>query len=214
MSYHAIEVYSDLPLGTYLFLASISFLHAMRGRQSHWILAGLFCAMAMFTKDEALFFTAPLVVSAFYFIMRNSSELSSKRNIAFQLLAPFLLIAPWYVFKAVHHLALGAETVGLKFAFHPEIFLSAVQQIFALNDFNVLPLFFPILLVTMGKPDKEFLHILFACAFYFLFFLMLYCFTFYYSNEFCGHTAFCRNMLTCYPVLVLLTVMLFKKLRQ
>ncbi len=211
MSYHAVEVYSDLPLGVYLFLASISFLHAMRGWRSYWVLVGLFCTMAMFTKDEALFFSAPLIVSALYFIMRNTDEPRSKKNIAFQMLMPFLLIAPWYVFKAVHHLGLGGDTNSLKFVFHPEIFFPAVRQMLLLDNFNVFLVFFPVLLVTAGKLDKEFLHILFAFASYVLFFLMLYCFTFDYYNNFFVGTAFFRNMLTYYPVLTLLTAMLLKK---
>ena len=211
MSYHAVEVYSDLPLGVYLGLASASFLHAMRGRRSYWRIVGLFSAIAMFTKDEALFFIAPLFLSAAYFLWRNTDDRITKKNTAMQLLSPLLFVAPWYIFKIVHHLGIGADSTRLIFSFHPEVIVPAIQQMASLENFNVFLVFFPLFLLAAGKPDRELLHILFALACYVLFFIMLYCFTNDYYDHFFRGTVFFRNILTYYPLIALLTAVLLKK---
>jgi hypothetical protein len=212
LSYHAIEAYSDLALSVYLFLATISFLYAMRGREAFWILTGAFSAQALFTKDEALFFVVPLCISAFFYIWRDSTDAMRKQYAMMKLAVPLILAAPWYIFKFSHALGLGADVIKLEFTFHPEIILSAIQQLYSLGSFNVIIVFFPLLLLLSGKPSQEFLHVFLAAASYAVFFAAVYiCTTFYYFNFSVG-TVFFRNILTYYPVIGLLTILLLKSI--
>jgi hypothetical protein len=211
LSYHAVEVYSDLPLGAYLVFALASFLYAMRGRKSYWPLVGLFLAEAVFTKDEAVFFAAPLLLSAAVYIWRHAKERSERRALLVRLLAPLLLAAPWYVFKFSHALGLGADFIKLEFTFHPEIIWPALLGFLSLENFNVVLFFFPILLLVSGKPSREFLHLLFAVVCYAAFFLSVYVFTTFYYGHFLKGTVFYRNILTYYPGILLLTVLLLGK---
>jgi hypothetical protein len=212
MSYHAIEAYADLALSAYLLLAAISVLYAMRGREAFWILAGTFSAEALFTKDEALFFVAPLCISAVIYIVRDSIDAIKKTNAIIKLAVPLLLAGPWYVFKFSHALGLGANHIKLEFTFHPEILLPALQQLCSLENFNVIIVFFPLLLLLGGKPSKEFLHIIIVVAAYEAFFLSLYIFTTFYFDHFSKGTVFFRNILTFYPVIGILTILLLKNI--
>ncbi len=212
MSYHAIEAYSDLALSVYLLLAAMSFLYAMRGREAFWILTGVFSAEALFTKDEALFFVAPLCISAVIYIWRNSIDILKKRYETIKLAVPLLLIAPWYFFKFSRALGLGANHIKLEFTFHPEILVPALQQLYSLENFNVIIIFFPLLLLLGGKPSQEFVHIFLVVISYAAFFVALYMFTTFYYYHFSQGTVFFRNILTFYPVIGLLTILLFKRI--
>jgi hypothetical protein len=212
LSYHATEVYSDLPLSVYLFLASVSFLNAMRGRHSYWFLLGLFSAEAMFTKDEALFFVAPLLLSAFIFVWQTSDVAARRWQAVRAIVGPVLLVVPWYLFKFSHALGLGVNNIRFEFTFHPEIIKSVVMQVLTLANFNIFFIFPVILLIIGGKPSLEILSLFAATACYALFFIMLYMFTTFYYLHFSQGTIFNRNLLTYYPVVALLTVLLLKRI--
>ncbi|HUL00134.1 MAG TPA: hypothetical protein VLX29_04685 [Nitrospirota bacterium] len=211
LSYHSVEVYSDMPLSVYLFLASASFLYVMRGRRSYLPLIALFSAEALFTKDESLFFVAPLLISAAVWVLRSPQERPRKWRTLTYMFAPLLLIAPWYAFKFYHALGLGAEFIKVELVFHPEIIGSVTAQILFLPNFNLFFTLFPILFVLGGKPNNEFFHLFVIVACYALFFIMLYMFTSFYNAHFTNDDVFCRNLLTYYPVVVLLTVLQLKK---
>lgn len=212
MSYHAVEVYSDLPLGIYLFLALAAFLHAMRGKHSYIPLIGLFSAEAMFTKDEGLFFVVPLLISATIFLWKKRTYIVDNWRAITSLLLPLLLIVPWYLFKLSHGLGLGAESIHLKFTIHPEIVGVAARALLLLENFNVIIIFLPVLLVAAGKPDREFSHLVLPVIFYAAFFFMLYIFTTFYYDYFMNSAVFYRNILTYYPSLILLIVLLIKRI--
>ncbi len=214
MSYHGIEVYSDLMVGAYLFLSLVSFTNVLQGRLSYLPLIGIFCAIAMFTKDEAIFFTIPLLISLFYHLI-NKKEFSYK-NVLLVLL-PFIYIVPWLIFKFTHNLGLGADVAqeGLRIVFHPEVIIGVIESVISLENFNLIFVFFPLLFVINGKPDREFLHLLFVIVFYGMFFIAVYAFSSFYAENFYKKETFIyRNMLTYYPVLSLLNILLIKSIRE
>jgi hypothetical protein len=211
LSYHSVEVYSDMPLSVYLFLASTSFLYVMRGKIAYLPLVALFSAEALFTKDESLFFIAPLVISAAVWILRSPENRTLKWRQLASLIIPLLLAAPWYAFKFFHTLGLGAEFIKLELVFHPEIIKSVITQIFSLHNFNLFFALLPILIIFGGNPGKELLHLYIAAACYESFFIMLYMFTSFYNSHYSSGTVFNRNLLTFYPVVVLITILLMKK---
>ncbi len=211
LSYHSVEVYSDMPLSVYLFLASACFLYTMRGKWVYLPLVALFSAEALFTKDESLFFVAPLLLSAAVWIWRSYEMRSQKWRHLASLFAPLLLVAPWYAFKFSHALGLGAEFIKLELVFHPEIIGSVIMKVFSLQNFNLFFALLPILVVLGGKPSNEILHLFVVVVCYEMFFIMLYMFTSFYNYHFTLGTVFYRNLLTFYPVAVLLTVLLIAK---
>jgi hypothetical protein len=227
LSYHSVEANSDLMLGVYLLFASASFLKAMRGATAYWILTGIYASEALFTKQEAFFFILPLLLSAigyFKFNMRNGDR---KISNILRLLFPLLMIIPWYIF-IVHYgfgwdkmadwtnnytsniLGNDPNKITEHLTFHPEIIAGYLFGLVSLENFNVIILFLPIFLIANGKPTKESLHLLLPIACYMLFFLMIYIFTAYYAWFLYG-AAFYRNVLTCYPTICLLIVLLLKK---
>lgn len=212
LSYHAIELYSDLPLSIYLLFALAAVLQAMRGKQAYWILAGIFSAQALFTKDEALFLVAPLMLSACIFLWRNKTPSSRPYHQAAALLLPLLLVVPWFIFKFSHKLALGAEFIKLEFTFHPEIIKNMFNALMAGDNFNVLFLFIVVLLLLGGKPRSEMLHLLAPMICYAGFFVAIYSCTAYYYLEFTRGTVFYRNVLTSYPAWWLIAVMALKRI--
>jgi hypothetical protein len=108
MSYHSIELNSDLMLGVYLFLASASFLKAMRGNAAYWVLTGIYSSEALFTKQEALFFVLPFLLSAIVYFRFNGTRDSKKFAHIASLFTPFLIMIPWYVFQLYYGLGWGA----------------------------------------------------------------------------------------------------------
>jgi hypothetical protein len=217
MSYHSTELYSDQRLGVYLFVASVSFLKAMRGNTACWLLAGVYSTEALFTKNEALFFIAPFILSAIVYFRFDSNKSSGKFANIYSLLTPFLAIIIWHGFKLYYELGLWqmfifqAENISFSssWTFQPDMIGSYFYYLVSLENFNVIFFFFPIILLVHGKLSKEFLHLLFPVACYILLFLSLYMFTtgFYTSYS----MTLARNILTYYPTICLLIVMLLKK---
>lgn len=214
LSYHATEVYSDFPLSVYLMLAVASFSRTLRGERNHWPLMGLLSAQALFIKDEAFFFIAPLMVSAAWYVMRTVADRRERLRTVLLLGLPLLFIAPWYLFKFSHGFWFGADNAKLEFTFHPEIIVTAVKNVLSLDNFNTVPVLFPFLLIAAGKPDRAFLHLLAPLVCYVLFFHLLYVFTAYYYHYFSHGTVFFRNILTFYASLVLLTAFLIRRIRE
>jgi 4-amino-4-deoxy-L-arabinose transferase-like glycosyltransferase len=227
MSYHAIELNSDLMLGVYLFLASASFLKAMRGNAAYWVLTGIYSSAALFTKIEALFFVLPFLMSAIVYFRFNGTRDSKKFAHIALLFTPFLTMIPWYVFQLYYGLGLsamadfgsavttfyfGANSVlaSTPLSDYLEILGGYFFALVSLNNFNVIIFFLPLLLIAHGKLTKESLYLLFPVACYMLFFLMLYMFTLYRTWFLLGTVSY-RNALTYFPTLCLLTVLLLKK---
>jgi len=226
-SYHSIEANSDLMLGVYLFLASASFLKAMRGNIDYWLLTGIYSAEALFTKQEAFFFILPLILSAAVFLKFEIKRGSKIFAHILPLLTPFLAVIPWYVFTIyygldwggmaswiVNHTTsnIGPDTnrISAHLTFHPEVLSGYFFWLVTLNNFNVTIFFLPLLLIAQKKLSRESMHLLFPIIFYMLFFLIIYMFTPYYGWFLLG-TIFYRNVLTCYPVACLLIIVLLKK---
>lgn len=207
MSYHAIEVYSDLLLGSYLFFGLAAFANVVYGRHAYLPLIGIFSAIAMFTKDESIFFVMPLLISAFVFLAKNKLL---KQHLA-ALLIPLVYAMPWYIFKFSNSLSLGAETIRFELVFHPEAILGVIFQFLSILNFNVVFVFFPILFL-ISSPKKEFLYLLIPILCYIGFFIMLYSLTSYYNDHFNRGTVFYRNVLTYYPSMMLLSSILINNL--
>jgi 4-amino-4-deoxy-L-arabinose transferase-like glycosyltransferase len=209
MSYHSIEVYSDLILGAYLFFAVTSFFHAMRNRQTYWLLVGFFSADALFVKNEATAFIAPLYLSIFAYLWFTRKQLSLPK-IIYSILLPLLLVLPWFIFKSTHNLSLYPEQFTINLAYHPGVLDKVIEEFLSLQNFNIIFVSLPVLMIIDGRPTREFLHLLFPVLFYMVFFVGLYALTLY--NEYLMQgTIFFRNALTYYPLACLLVVLLLRK---
>jgi 4-amino-4-deoxy-L-arabinose transferase-like glycosyltransferase len=226
LSYHAVEMNCDLMLGTYLFLASLSFVKAMRKNNAYWILTGIFAAEALFIKEQAIFFILPLMLSAILYLKLNLKQEPVKFRI-FSLLIPFLALVPWYAFFGYHY-GIGFDRmqdyghafttpvfgedpnqINKYLTFHPEILTGYFYWFLSLNNFNVILFFFPILLIVHKKFTKEEFHLLFPVILYMLSYIFFYMFTFFFSFFKWG-VIFFRNTLTFYPAICLLMVLLLK----
>jgi len=227
MSYHAIELNCDLMLGVYFFLASVSFLKAIRGNVAYWILTGIYSTEALFIKEQAFLFILPLILSAIVYLRFDIKRGPRKFHIL-SLFIPFLAIVPWYIF--VYYYGLGFETyyhdyayplmtsifgedsnrISKYLSFHPEILTGYFYWFFSLNNFNVIIFFSPLLLLAYGKLTKESLYLLFPIICYMLSYIFIYMFTIFFSWFLWG-VIFFRNTLTFYPSICLLIVLLLKK---
>ncbi len=210
ISIHSIEAYSDVPLSAYILFSLIMFLFAMRGQHEYWMLMGLYSAEALFTKDEAPFFVFPLLVSAIIFFWKNRKQGLIPQKAPATLFAGLLLAAPWFLFKFSHHLGFGADYVTVEWTFRPEMAWRVVTLLLSFQNFNVFFFFFPLLLVLVWNPAKEFIFLCLPVLCYALFFIMVYTFTEFFSGRLMFNTAIFRNTLTYYPVICLLTFLMVK----
>ncbi len=210
LSIHSIEVYSDVPLSVYILYSLIMFLFAMRGKYEYWTLMGLFSAEALFAKDEAPFFILPLLLAAAAFFWQNRGQGAVLLKSAVPLLASLLLAVPWFVFKFSHKLGFGADYVTVEFTFRPEMVWMVISLLASLMNFNVFILFIPILTIIAGRPTKEFIFLATPVLCYAMFFILVYTLTVFFSGSLMFNTAIFRNVLTYYPSICLLTVLLIK----
>ncbi len=211
LSYHAVEAYSDILLSMYIFLALTAFFISMRGQRSYWLLAGFFSALALFTKDEAPFFVLPLLLSAVFYILKSNAPSQERRSALAGLFLPLLLAAPWFLFKLYYKIGIGAG-IKVVLTFHPEVIGTVLTELLALNNFFVVPLFFVVFAIAAGRPTREFVHLFVPLACFEGFFIALYCLTTFYYEFFSNGTVFFRNVLTWYPSLCLLVIVLLKRL--
>ncbi len=213
LSYHGVEAYSDLHLGMFIFLALTAFSLSMQGNRAYWTITGLFSALALFTKDEAPFFVGPLMASAIVFILTARPEtVPSRRRALAGLLLPLFLAAPWFLFKVVNHIGVGAGGIKFSLTFQPVVLGQMVTQLLSFNNFFLVPLFCVILLFLPGWPSRETLHLAAPIACFIAFFASLYCLTTYYYEFFSNGTVFFRNVLTWYPSLCLLIILSLRRL--
>lgn len=197
MLYHSIEAYADITLSVYIALSLYCFYKAMQGAVIYITVAGILSAIALFTKEEALFFVLPLTASVMIFYKDNLRLLKP-------FVVSFLYILAWYVFRFYVDLPIGRDAVGCVLTFEPDALLLVIKQVLSLSSFGVVFLFFPLSLILNGKPSKEFLHLLIPLVCYAGFFIALYMFLACYYNTLKQGTVFFRNMLTYYPSVIML----------
>jgi hypothetical protein len=229
LSYHSIELNTDVMLGTTLLLASISFLKAMRGNSSYWFLTGLLSAESLFVKIQAILFVLPLILSALA-MLKHEKNMPLRNTSVFSLLIPFLGIMPWHIFVYYYGLGFFAlhewgyktmmpffgddpNRINTYLTFHPEILLGYMYWFFTLNNFNVILFFSPILLIAHGKLTKESKHLLFPLILFMLSYIFLYIFTAFFVFFKWG-VIFFRNALTFYPTICLAIIILLKRYFQ
>ncbi len=211
-SYHAAEVYSDATLSTFILFALTSFLKSMRGGAGYWPITGLFSAEALFIKEESLFFVSPLILSVIVYIWNRSNRFSTHKKELASFLIPFILIIPWYIFRLHNSVGFSSiQFVNPRLDFHPDVIWQSLVSIAKLENFNVIFIFFPALVLFSGKPSREFLHLLFAIFCYSAFFIALYGLT-TYNFYFHQGTTFYRNTLTYYSSLFFLSSLLLKNI--
>lgn len=208
MSYHAVEVYSDLPLGAYILFALVSFLKAIRGFQPYWILTGLFSAEAIFTKNEAVIFVIPLMASAMIYLRQQRRNQPFLKNLL-RLFTPLLFAIPWLMFKSHYSLSLIHDHVKFETFFQPGVFIQTLKNFFSLANFNVVIIVLPVFIV-LSRPSREFIHVLLPLSLYALSFVVLYAAIPGYYAVFLQDTVFYRNVLTYYPSIIFLTILSLK----
>jgi hypothetical protein len=209
MSLHATETYSDLALAVYALFALSSFLQVIRGESRHLPLIGIFCTLAMFTKDEGLFFAVPLLLSCCVFLWKRSDGISFRKEMI-TCCSPCLLILPWLFCKFYFNLGMGADYIEFALTFRPDIMLQYVIYMSGLMNFNILFIFIPVMLVLYNKSNITIAYLTFPVAAYALFFVCLYGFTTFFSQNVHFSTGIFRNTLTYYPSCFLLAILLIK----
>lgn len=202
VSYHAIETYSDLPLGAYLLLAIVSFYNAMHKEMDYLFLTGLFSAEALFTKDEAMFFVIPLLFSITIYLFRHG-----KLRLLWKAMILLTLALPWFAFKFTHNLHIGAETFSWHLTFQPDAIGYFILNFLSIQNFGFFMVFFIFGVFAVGRRH---LYLSSVVAVYILFFLGLYTMTSFYYEQFMSGTVFFRNLLTCYPSIALLNLLFLK----
>jgi hypothetical protein len=211
MSYHAIEVYSDFPLGVFIFFATAAFLSAMRGLHGFWPLAGMFSAFALFTKNEAPGMIIPLFISAVLYIWMKRTRISASRSLI-ALIAPLALIVPWMVFKQVKALSLIHDDQKFALLYQPQVVSQFLKEVLTLQNFNVFLILLPLLIVVKVRLSKEILHLLVPVVCYAAFFVIVFSFIPGYYQWAFNSVQFYRNTLTFYPAIALLTTLLLSAL--
>jgi hypothetical protein len=211
ISYHGVEAYSDMMLGVNLLFALLSFVRAMRGNRGAWPLVGFFSAVALFTKNESPGFILPLLLSSAVFLWMNRRR-SPLAPAAARILVPFVLVAPWLLFKFIHSLSLTQDAHQISPAWQPGVLPFVLRQFLSFENFGILFPMLVLLLVVNGRPSRELLHALFPVAFYAAFFVLIYSLVEYYHRTLLLGTIFFRNTMTYYPAACLVTAIVIGEL--
>jgi hypothetical protein len=215
MSLHATDILSDLPLAVYIFFALNAMQNVIRGRWAYLPLIGLFAVCAMFLKGEGMFIAIPLFIASCYVVWTEVRKGKyPKISLVVSLFVPYLLIVPWMIFRYVHKLGYGIDERYSTIVFRPIMIWEYLRTIIELQNFNVIFIFIPIMLLFYGKFDRELSLMLLVIGFYLLFFLSVYVFVAFYSDNNRFFEGVFRNILTYYPASLLIITLLIKRLLQ
>ncbi len=214
VSLHATQTVNELPLAAYILFAHVALLKVIRGRVDYLPLTGLFAVLAMFTKAEGVFIALPMLAAAIYASWPElSAGWTAARKKWLSLVAPYLLILPWFSFKLGNNLGLDPESQTVTFSFSTADIIEYILDFIVLNNFNVIFIFIPLVLLLLGRLDREIVLMIFPIAFYALFFLSLYVLIEYYSfKSLGGKTDIFRNTMTYFPSACLLLTLLLQRL--
>jgi len=175
--YHARYDYADLILCFYLLATLIYFWRgAAEDNYHYYYLAGIFAAISAWTKNEGLFLSLIIILSwLIYFIVR--------RRFNFKLLVPVLilivLLLPWFIFKAVHHLGWENIESNWQLGWHPQVIPIIFARLFGTINWNIWWLIFIVSLITFWRQlfVRENLFVFLSVAGTLVFYLALYVFT-------------------------------------
>ncbi len=214
VSYHGVEAYSDLALSACLLGALASFLYAMEGSNGAWGLLGLFSALALFTKNETPGYIGPLLLSAAVYLWMQRKSIHLGKSLA-AVFVPLLLCAPWFLVKKLYSLSVIHDGAAFTAStYFPDTIGHVIGNFLSLENFNIMIVAFPVLLVLAGKPGRQFLHLLFPVAVYAALYVIVYATQPYFHSVLLMGTVFSRNVLTYYPSICLLTILLLTQLMQ
>ena len=213
LSYHAVETYSDFPLGVTSLCALYAFVQAMRGSSRSWVLAGLFSAAALFIKSDAPGFVGGLMLSAFVFLWMKRREAPVLPSLL-QLMLPLVLVAPWFLFKSLNGLRLLQDYLQeVPLGWHAaEVLPRVASELLSLQNFNILIVALPVLLLVNGRPSRELAHaaaVVLAAA---LFYVAIYIVITHYFEVLMIGTVFYRNVLIWYPALCFTLILVLQEL--
>ncbi|MFQ5479672.1 MAG: ArnT family glycosyltransferase [Thermodesulfobacteriota bacterium] len=174
---HGQDAYADLPLCFYALLGTVALWRFFRGdSQPYLVLSGIFFAMAIFVKNEGLFFAAAAgAVLLLYLFMRKRSFITPLAGF----IMPFILIAgPWLLFKYYYGIGFGhsGASSGLKwfsdpfysgkagYGVHWEVLSLAFRYTFFTANYNLI---FPLWIIagitalrTIIKTELKYLYLM------------------------------------------------------
>lgn len=214
LALHATETMSDLPLAVYILFGLVAILNVSRGRMAYLPLIGIFSSLAMFNKAEGIIIALLLCVTCLVVLCQDSRlGKYSFRAVAIPFFLPYLLALPWLIFKFVYNLGLGPDPSTKVLYFNVIRTFEYITDFLVLQNFNLIFLFIPILLILYGRYDREILLMIVPIGTFALFFLSIYVFIAYYADYSSGYSSnVYRNALTFYPSACLIMALLLKRL--
>lgn len=222
---HTTEPYSDFPLAFFYTAALVFFWRHMQNpeRTATAAACGMFTAFAINTKLEGAVFAAILTAIFAIWVLRQSAARQRLSSMA-AYTAPFLLIAPYYIFRI-------ANAIG----FHQTYMESRhADGLVPLSQLRIFPLLFSYLflpdniglMATIGfciilylhiKSKLTIPHLYYAIAVpacYILFLLALYTFSAPHKDFLESATVFYRNMMALYPIALFLVFTIHRNMLQ
>ena len=164
LTYHGFIAYADLTLTFYFTLATIFlFKYLKHNLRSNLILAALFSALSVWTKNTGLVLSSIIfIVFLIHLILEffKTSSLfsqqgdSNKRQILIKDFLTFvfyflLLTGPWLIFKKLLSIPYTGTTPINQF--HPQVFIEVFRQIFFLRSFHFWPVIFILILILKWR---------------------------------------------------------------
>ncbi len=164
--YHGFHAYADLALSFYFTIGVIllfKYISAQKSQISYLFLSGLFFGLSAWVKSEGLMlFGVVLIIFLIYLVFEifKHSLFKNKSKWIFILkqllifISSFaILVLPWIIFKINFGLGYSNVTAaGISWSgFHPEIFISTIEQIFISSSFHLWPGIFLLILILAGR---------------------------------------------------------------
>ncbi|MGB9609200.1 MAG: hypothetical protein ACPL3E_02375 [Minisyncoccia bacterium] len=162
LNYHAFAAYADLPLSFYLTAAVIlCFLGLKKNNGAYFSLAILFCFGAAWIKNEGLFLSLIILFCLTIYLLIKKQLKSYLRLISLWLIF-FILLLPWLIFMAYHHL--GFSNIGARpspasgpmvFGFYPRALSFIWASLLLESGWHILWL---VLILTLISWPKSFFN--------------------------------------------------------
>lgn len=220
LSYHGFSSYADLPLTLYFTVAAVclfKYMHAAKPHTSDLIVAGVFAGLSTWVKNEGLMLAGVICIVFILFMLYKKAFKQQLRNFLF-FIVPFVMIfAPLFIFKL--YFGLGWSNISGPFllGFHPEVFISVIQQIFVSHSFHIWAGIFLLILLFYRRKviTQPYIYMLLIILGVICAYTILYVFTPLYEFAVDG-TVIGRNFLTIIPISIFLAGLLMqpKNLKQ
>jgi len=222
---HGQDSYADLPLSFFALSGTVALWRFLRDDNlSYLVLSGILFGMAMFVKNEGLFFPFSAGTALIIFLLTRKKAFL--RPLTAFIVPMIIIIGPWFIFKAYYGIGFGhsGPASGFKwlsdptyqgnsnYGVHWEVLRIGLGQIFFTVNYNLIfPLWIIVSLAalrTIIKTELKYIYMIILLVFSMFLFIYLTLEVTAVTQK----TGIHRNVLTYLPIIYFTTALALSSL--